>query len=100
MVAKGLRQPWQLTFVKGNPNPFVSVLADERNPTPPDWIVNAKPGQDYGYPTCTQAVKKDCHGFAKPVALFETTPRRWASTRSGRRSTWRCSAASRRATRS
>jgi glucose/arabinose dehydrogenase len=71
VVAKGLRQPWQLTFVKGNPNPFVSVLDDERNPTPPDWIVNAKPGQDYGYPTCTQAVKKDCHGFAKPVALFQ-----------------------------
>jgi glucose/arabinose dehydrogenase len=71
VVAKGLRQPWQLTFVKGNPNPFVSVLADERNPTPPDWVVNAKPGQDYGYPTCTQAVKQDCHGFAKPVALFD-----------------------------
>jgi glucose/arabinose dehydrogenase len=71
VVATGLRQPWQLTFVKGNPNPFVSVLADERTPTPPDWIVNAKPGQNYGYPTCTQAVKKDCRGFAKPIALLQ-----------------------------
>ena len=69
-VATGLRQPWQLTFVQGNPNPFVSVLADERTPTPPDWIVNAKPGENYGYPTCTQAVKKDCKGFAKPIALL------------------------------
>jgi glucose/arabinose dehydrogenase len=69
-VATGLRQPWQLTFVKGNPNPFVSVLADERTPTPPDWIVNAKPGQNYGYPGCTQSVKKDCKGFAKPIALL------------------------------
>jgi glucose/arabinose dehydrogenase len=69
-VATGLRQPWQLTFVKGNPNPFVSVLADEREPTPPDWIVNAKPGDNYGYPTCTQLVKKDCKGFAKPIALL------------------------------
>ena len=69
-VATGLRQPWQLTFVQGNPNPFVSSLADERAPTPPDWIVNAKPGDNYGYPTCTQAVKKDCKGFAKPIALL------------------------------
>jgi len=69
-VATGLRQPWQLTFVQGNPNPFVSVLDDERTPTPPDWIVNAKPGENYGYPTCTQAAKKDCKGFAKPIALL------------------------------
>jgi glucose/arabinose dehydrogenase len=70
VVAKGLRQPWQLTFVKGHRYPFVSVLADEREPAPPDWIVNAKPGQDYGYPTCTQAEKKPCRGFAKPIALL------------------------------
>jgi glucose/arabinose dehydrogenase len=71
VMATGLRQPWQLTFVKGNPYPFVSVLADERTPTPPDWIVNAKPGENYGYPTCTQAEKKACKGFAKPIALLE-----------------------------
>src|SRR5215213_7097533 len=71
VVATGLRQPWQLTFVKGNPAPFVSVLADERTPTPPDWIVNAKPGENYGYPTCTQAAKRPCKGFAKPVALLD-----------------------------
>src|SRR3954451_10404707 len=70
-VATGLRQPWQLTFVKGNPNPFESVLDDERTPTPRDWIVNAKPGEDYGYPTCTQSVKKDCKAFAKPIALLK-----------------------------
>jgi glucose/arabinose dehydrogenase len=70
VVATGLRQPWQLTFVKGNPNPFVSVLADERTPTPPDWIVNAKAGENYGYPTCTQADKKACKAFAKPLALL------------------------------
>jgi glucose/arabinose dehydrogenase len=71
VVAKGLRQPWQLTFVRNHADPFVSVLADERTPTPPDWIVNAKPGQDYGYPTCTQLQKQPCHGFAKPIALLD-----------------------------
>jgi glucose/arabinose dehydrogenase len=70
VVATGLRQPWQLAFVNGNPNPFVSVLADERSPVPPDWIVNAKPGQNYGYPTCTQAQKRPCRGFAKPIATL------------------------------
>jgi len=71
VVAKGLRQPWQLTFVNGIADPFVSVLADERTPTPPDWIVKAKPGQDYGYPTCTQLENQPCHGFDKPIALLE-----------------------------
>jgi glucose/arabinose dehydrogenase len=71
VVATGLRQPWQLTFVNGNPNPFVSVLADEREPTPPDWIVSAKPGENYGYPTCTQAQKRPCRGFAKPIAMLD-----------------------------
>jgi glucose/arabinose dehydrogenase len=71
VVAKGLRQPWQLTFVNGQPGPFVSVLADERTPTPPDWIINARPGQDYGYPTCTQAEKPPCKDFAKPIALLD-----------------------------
>jgi glucose/arabinose dehydrogenase len=71
VVAKGLRQPWQLTFVKNHADPFVSVLADERTPAPPDWIVNAKPGQDYGYPTCTQAAKPPCRTFAKPIALLD-----------------------------
>jgi glucose/arabinose dehydrogenase len=71
VVATGLRQPWQLTFVKGNPDPFVSVLADERTPVPPDWIVSAKPGQDYGYPTCTQLTKPPCRNFAKPIALLD-----------------------------
>ncbi len=71
VVAKGLRQPWQLTFVRNHADPFVSVLADESTPVPPDWIVNAKPGQDYGYPTCTQLTKPPCRDFAKPIALLD-----------------------------
>ena len=69
--ATGLRQPWQLTFVNGNPDPFVSVLADESTPTPPDWIINAKLGENYGYPTCTQLAKPPCKDFAKPIALLD-----------------------------
>lgn len=70
IVAGGLRQPWQLTFVKGNKNPFVTVLSNELKPTPPDWIINAKPNQNYGFPTCNYAKPKTCRGLPKPIALL------------------------------
>jgi glucose/arabinose dehydrogenase len=71
VVAGGLRQPWQLTFMKGNKNPFVTVLAqDEIKAIPPDWIINAKPNQDYGFPTCTWASPKACRGLPKPMVLL------------------------------
>lgn len=70
VVSTGLRQPWQMTFMKGNKNPYVTVLANEKKPIAPDWIINAKPGQDYGFPTCNWALPKTCRGFPKPVALL------------------------------
>lgn len=71
VVADGFRQPWQLTFVKGNRNPYVTVLAQDnlKNP-PPDWIVVAKPEQSYGFPTCTWAKPKPCRGLPKPLVLL------------------------------
>jgi glucose/arabinose dehydrogenase len=71
---RGVRQPWMLTFVKGIPDPFVSVLAAENTePPPPDWIIKARRGQNYGFPTCTRAPGSEnaCRGFAKPIALLE-----------------------------
>jgi len=72
VVAGGLRQPWQLTFVAGNPNPMVSVLSQEVNPIPPDAIVNAEPGKDYGFPGCFAGVGSECAGsdFAQPMITF------------------------------
>lgn len=73
VVASGLRQPWQLTFVKGNPNPMVSILSQEAAPIPPDAIVNAEPGKNYGFPGCFAGVGTECAGsdFAQP---FITLP--------------------------
>ncbi|MCW2953572.1 MAG: hypothetical protein JWQ48_2742 [Conexibacter sp.] len=70
VVARGLRQPFQLTFPKGARNPYVSVLSQDRGKTPPDQIVIAKNGQDYGFPTCTWLVRSACAGFAKPAILL------------------------------
>lgn len=72
VLTRGLRQPWQSTFVKGQKYPYLTVLAqDNVEPPPPDWIVRAKPGQDYGYPKCTRLVAKPCRGYAKPFTTFE-----------------------------
>ena len=69
VVARGLRQPWMTTFVNGRP--FLSVLAqDNLDPPPPDWIVNPRKGQDYGYPKCNRSKPKPCRGYAKPFTTF------------------------------
>jgi glucose/arabinose dehydrogenase len=69
VVARGLRQPWMTTFVNGRP--FLSVLAqDNFDPPPPDWIVNPRQGQDYGYPKCNRSKPKPCRGYAKPFTTF------------------------------
>lgn len=70
IVARGLRQPFQLTFPKGSRHPFVSVLSQDKGRIPPDQIVVAKPHQNYGFPTCTWLRKKACRGFAKPRILL------------------------------
>ena len=71
IIARGLRQPWQSTFVKGHKRPYLTVLAqDNIEPSPPDYIVNPKPGQDYGFPKCNRAVAAACKGYAKPFTTF------------------------------
>jgi hypothetical protein len=71
VVAEGLRQPWMPTFVRGIRNPFMTVLAqDNLDVAPPDWIVRARRGEDYGFPDCTWQKPKACKGFPKPIALL------------------------------
>jgi glucose/arabinose dehydrogenase len=71
VVARGLRQPFQLAFPKGSAHPYVTVLSqDGTKPVPPDQIVVARPGQDYGFPACTWVSVKACKGFATPLVLL------------------------------
>jgi glucose/arabinose dehydrogenase len=70
LIAKGLRQPWMSTFVNGRP--YLTVLAqDNIEPSPPDYIVIPRKGQDYGFPKCTRAPGSPCKGFAKPIGFFQ-----------------------------
>ena len=37
---------------------------------PPDYVIVARDGDDYGFPACNWSKPNACSGFAKPVALF------------------------------
>jgi glucose/arabinose dehydrogenase len=66
IVARGLRQPFQLTFPEGSRYPYVTVLGQDEGKAPRDQIVVAKSGQNYGFPTCTWMTGQHCKGFDKP----------------------------------
>jgi glucose/arabinose dehydrogenase len=71
VVARGLRQPFQMVFPKGSDHPYVTNLSqDETKQVPPDQIDIVEPGQDYGFPGCTWLSRKACKGFAKPHVLL------------------------------
>jgi glucose/arabinose dehydrogenase len=70
-VSSGYRQPWQLTFVPGHAYPIVSDLGQEnlKKGHPPDFLKEAKPGTDYGFPVCP-AKPAACARYDKPFASF------------------------------
>jgi glucose/arabinose dehydrogenase len=71
IVARGIRQPWQMAFPAGSSAPYVSDLGqDSGAKNPPDFVLRVKAGQDYGFPKCNWTRPKKCKGFAKPFKLF------------------------------
>jgi glucose/arabinose dehydrogenase len=70
-VSTGYRQPWQLTYVPGHAYPIVSDLGQEnlKKGHPPDFLKEAKPGTNYGFPACP-AKPATCSKYAKPFASF------------------------------
>jgi len=72
VVSRGLRQPFQLVFPAGSKSPLVTSLSQDQgnDPVPPDVIALAKPGANFGFPTCTWRTKKGCKGFTKPRFLL------------------------------
>jgi glucose/arabinose dehydrogenase len=70
-VSSGYRQPWQLTFVPGHSYPIVSDLGQENlgRRHPPDFLKEARPGTDYGFPACP-ARPAACAKYDKPFASF------------------------------
>ena len=71
-VARGIRQPFQLHFPAGSRYPFVTDLGQDIGAIPPDEILVAKSGQNYGFPTCTwrPVQAKLCQSFHKPRILL------------------------------
>lgn len=72
VVASGIRQPFQMVFPQGSKYPYVTSLSQDKGKAPNDAIIVAKPGQDYGFPTCTwlpAEMKKGgvCEGFDEPA---------------------------------
>jgi hypothetical protein len=71
-VARGLRQPWQIAFAKGESRPYVTVLGQENlgRTEPPDYVVRPSVGDDYGFPACNWSQPQRCASFSKPFVLF------------------------------
>ena len=70
IIARGIRQPFQLDFPAGARYPYVTDEGQDAGAIPPDEIVVAKPGQDYGFPTCTWLVLSKCKGYDRPKILL------------------------------
>lgn len=71
IVARGMRQPWQLAFPTGSSSPYVSDLGQDSGATnPPDFVLRVKQGQNYGFPTCNRTSASACKGDAKPFESF------------------------------
>jgi hypothetical protein len=71
VVARNLRQPFQLTFVGHQRHPYVTVLSqDKGKKIPQDAIIVARRGQNYGFPRCQWGRPKTCRGFAQPAFLL------------------------------
>jgi glucose/arabinose dehydrogenase len=71
IVARGIRQPWQMAFPAKSSSPYVSDLGQDSGATnPPDFILRVKNGQNYGFPKCNQTVPNACMGYAKPFQSF------------------------------
>jgi glucose/arabinose dehydrogenase len=72
VVARGLRQPWQMTFPQGSTSPYVTVLSQDKGKIPPDAIVVAKQGTNFGFPGCFLKVGIACKGkhYGKALVSF------------------------------
>lgn len=72
VVARGLRQPFGIAFAKGVRQPFATIEGREGlgRKQPPDYVVIAHSGENYGFKRCTWAKPAACAGFAKPLALL------------------------------
>ena len=71
VVARGIRQPWQIAFPAGSSSAFVSDLGQDSGATdPPDLVLRVAPHQNYGFPACNWTVPSACSGDHRPFRFF------------------------------
>jgi glucose/arabinose dehydrogenase len=71
VVARGIRQPWQMAFPGGSSSPFVSDLSQDSGAmNPPDFVLRVAPGQNYGFPSCNWTALGACTGDQHPFHTF------------------------------
>jgi glucose/arabinose dehydrogenase len=71
VFATGIRQPWQMAFVKGSNDPFVSALGQDKGAkNPPDFVLRVHQGDNYGFPKCNWTKGSPCTGYTKPFQTF------------------------------
>jgi hypothetical protein len=71
--AKGVRDGFGLTFVRGTDELLVSMnQADDLGvKTPGDWLGIVRRGQDWGFPRCYGQGGRACAGVAHPLAVLD-----------------------------
>jgi glucose/arabinose dehydrogenase len=72
-IAKGLRQPFGIAFLQGDPSPVVGNESEGKS-NPPDFIVHADKGSDFGFPKCqwTSPSASACAGKTPPAVRLRT----------------------------
>jgi glucose/arabinose dehydrogenase len=76
VVARGLRNPYGLTFVGKTLYATVNGRDDLGDDEPAEMVVRVRPGADFGWPACwpSYALRRlvgDCAGATAPVAYLE-----------------------------
>lgn len=71
IVARGIRQPWQMAFPARSSSPIVSDLGQDSGvKNPPDFLLRVLPGQDYGFTKCNWTRLAGCSSAATPFKFF------------------------------
>lgn len=76
VIATGIRQPWQLTFLDGEKQPIGTNLGSDtpKGTDAADFIYKANPGSKFGFPVCewgpTYTTACADGSFTKPLHIF------------------------------
>ena len=74
VVAKGIRQPWQLAFPAGSSSPFLTNLNQDKPSKvankAPDMVLRIRKGQNYGFPKCNWIHPGKCTKYTTPFKFL------------------------------